>query len=141
MAVLLFAEHDNAELNAATHKAMTAASQLGGDVHVLVAGQGCRAVADQAAKLSGAAKVILVEADHLQHGLAEEMTGLIVPMMDNYDALVAAATNNGKNVLPRVAAMLDVAQVSEITEVKSADTFVRLIYAGNAVQELSLIHI
>ncbi len=136
MAVLLFAEHDNTDLNAATHKAMTAASQIGGDVHVLVAGNDCRAVADQAAKLSGAARVILVEADHLQHGLAEEMTALIVPMMADYDAIVAAATNNGKNIMPRVAAMLDVAQVSEIIEVKSADTFIRLIYAGNAVQEV-----
>ncbi|MEO0619267.1 MAG: FAD-binding protein [Pseudomonadota bacterium] len=136
MTVLLIAEHDNAELNAATHKAMTAASQLGGDVHVLVAGAGCRAVAEQAAKLSGAAKVILAEADHYAHGLAEELAALITPMMSDYDAVVAAATNNGKNVLPRVAAMLDVSQISEITEVKSADTFVRLIYAGNAVQEV-----
>ncbi|MEL7542745.1 MAG: FAD-binding protein [Pseudomonadota bacterium] len=136
MTVLLIAEHDNAELNAATHKAMTAASQLGGDVHVLVAGSGCRAVAEHAAKLSGAVKVILVEADHYAHGLAEELAALITPMMADYDAVVAAATNNGKNVLPRVAAMLDVSQISEITEVKSADTFVRLIYAGNAVQEV-----
>ncbi|MEL6288003.1 MAG: FAD-binding protein [Pseudomonadota bacterium] len=137
MAVLLLAEHDNSELNAATHKAMTAASQLGGDVHVLVAGSGCREVADEAAKLDGAAKVLLADAAQLGNGLAEELTGLVVPMMANYDALIAAATNNGKNVLPRVAAMLDVAQISEITEVKSADTFVRLIYAGNAVQEIT----
>lgn len=136
MAVLLLAEHDNADLNAATHKAMTAASQMGGDVHILVAGNGCRAVADQAARLSGATRVVLVEAEHLAHGLAEEVAALLVPMMADYDCLVAAATNNGKNILPRVAALLDVAQISEIIEVKSPDTFVRLIYAGNAVQEV-----
>ena len=134
MATLLIAEHDNAELNAATAKALTAAAAMGSEVHVLVAGNGCGGVAQEAAKLSGVAKVIVAEAPHLEHRLAEEMAGLIVPMMENYETLVAAATNSGKNICPRVAALLDVAQISDITEVKSADTFERPIYAGNAMQ-------
>ncbi|MEM1371768.1 MAG: FAD-binding protein [Pseudomonadota bacterium] len=134
MAVLLFAEHDNSELNPATAKAMTAAKALGGDVHILVAGQGCRSVADAASKLDGCAKVILVEAPHLEARLAEEFSALILPMMADYDALVAAATASGKNILPRVAAKLDVMQLSDISKVISPDTFERPIYAGNALQ-------
>ncbi len=134
MAILLIAEHDNKTLNPATHKALTAAAAMGGDVHVLVAGAGCRPVAEQAAKLAGVKAVKLAEAAHLEHQLAEEMAGLVVPMMVGYDTVIAAATASGKNILPRVAALLDVAQISEITAVKSADTFERLIYAGNAIQ-------
>jgi electron transfer flavoprotein alpha subunit len=134
MAVLLLAEHDNKTLNPATHKALTAALAIGGDVHVLVAGNSCRAVADAAAKLAGVKGVKLAEAAHLEHHLAEEMAALIVPLMAGYDAILAAATATGKNVMPRVAALLDVAQVSEITAVFSADTFERPIYAGNAIQ-------
>ena len=113
---------------------MTAAKAMGGDVHVLVTGNGCRSVAEGAAKLQGVSKVILAEGAHLEHRLAEEIAGVIVPMMANYDAVVQAATSVGKNVLPRVAALLDVAQLSDITAVKSADTFERGIYAGNAIQ-------
>jgi electron transfer flavoprotein alpha subunit len=134
MAVLLIADHDNKTLNGVTAKAMTAAKAIGGDVHVLVTGNGCRSVAEGAAKLQGVSKVILAEGAHLEHRLAEEIAGVIVPMMANYDAVVQAATSVGKNVLPRVAALLDVAQLSDITAVKSADTFERGIYAGNAIQ-------
>ena len=134
MATLLIAEHDNSELHEATNKALTAAKEMGGDIHVLVAGKGSGAVADAAAKLDGVAKVLHCDDAMFERPLAENMAALIVPMMDGYDALVAAATTNGKNICPRVAAMLDVMQVSEITAVKSADTFERPIYAGNAIQ-------
>ncbi len=134
MAVLLLADHDNATLGAATAKAVSAAKGLGGDIHVLVAGEGCKAVADAAAKLDGIAKVLLADAPHLGRQLAEEMTALIVPMMNGYDALVACSTPSGKNVLPRVAAKLDVMQISDVMKVVSADTFERPIYAGNAIQ-------
>ncbi len=134
MSILLLADHNNAKLGSATLKAMSAAKALGGDVHVLVAGQGCKAVAEQAAKLDGAKKVLLVEAPQLANALAEEMAALIVPMMANYTALIAASTAAGKNVLPRVAAMLDVMQISDIIKVVSPDTFERPIYAGNAIQ-------
>lgn len=134
MAVLLLAEHDNMGLNEATAKAMSAANQLGCDVHVLVAGADCGAVAEAAAKLDGASKVLLADAPHFAHPLAEELAALIVPLMADYEALIAPATANGKNVLPRVAALLDVMQVSDITSVIAPDTFERPIYAGNAVQ-------
>jgi electron transfer flavoprotein alpha subunit len=134
MTILLIAEHDNIALNGATSKAMSAAKEMGGDVHVLVAGDGCAPVAEAAARVDGATKVLLAEAPHLKDKLAEEMAALIVPLMDSYDAVVAPSTATGKNVMPRVAAMLDVMQVSEISAVKSADTFERPIYAGNAVQ-------
>jgi electron transfer flavoprotein alpha subunit len=134
MAVLLIAEHDNASLKDATHKALTAASQMGGDVHVLVAGNKAEGAAKAAAKLSGVAKVLHVETATLERPLAEPMAALIVSLAKAYDHIVAAATTNGKNFMPRVAALLDVMQISDISEVKSADTFVRLIYAGNAVQ-------
>ena len=134
MSVLLIAEHSNSELNAATAKALTAARQLGGDVTVLVAGAGCGAAAEAAAKLDGVAKVLVADAPHLEHMLAEEVAALVVPLMDGYDAAVMPATANGKNIMPRVAAKLDVMQISDITAVKSADTFERPIYAGNAVQ-------
>ncbi len=134
MATLLIAEHDNSELNEATNKALTAAKEMGGDIHVLVAGKGSGAVADAASKLDGVAKVLHCDDAMFERPLAENMAALIVPMMDSYEALVAAATTNGKNICPRVAAMLDVMQVSEITAVKGADTFERPIYAGNAIQ-------
>ncbi len=134
MSALLIGEHTNDALNPATAKALTAAIALGGDVDILIAGNGCQAAADEAAKLSGVRKVIVVEGPHLEHQVAEEVAGLIVPMMANYDALVAPATARGKNVMPRIAAMLDVMQISDITAVKSEDTFERPIYAGNAIQ-------
>ena len=134
MAVLLVAEHDNAGLKDATHKALTAAAQMGGDVHVLVAGHKADGAAKQAAKLAGVKKVLHIEAPELERPLAEPMAANIVALAGGYDHIVAAATTNGKNYMPRVAALLDVMQVSDISEVKSADTFVRLIYAGNAVQ-------
>jgi electron transfer flavoprotein alpha subunit len=133
MAVLLLAEHNNSALNAATAKALSAARALG-DVHVLVAGSGCGGVAQAAAKLDGVSKVLLADAPHLANALAEELTALIVPLMAGHDALVAPATAVGKNVLPRVAALLDVMQVSDVTKVISSDTFERPIYAGNALQ-------
>jgi electron transfer flavoprotein alpha subunit len=134
MAVLLVAEHDNASLKDATHKALTAAARMGGDVHVLVAGNNAGAAAASAAKLDGVSKVLHVESGLLERPLAEPMAALIVALAPAYDHLVAPATGNGKNFMPRVAALLDVMQISDISEVKSADTFVRLIYAGNAVQ-------
>ncbi len=134
MAVLLIAEHDNAHLKDATHKALTAAAQLGGDVHVLVAGNNADAAAAQAAKLQGVAKVLHVDAPQYERPLAEPMAALIVALAGPYDHIVAPATTNGKNYTPRAAALLDVMQISDISEVKSSDTFVRLIYAGNAVQ-------
>ena len=134
MTTLLIAEHSNDGLSEETAKAMAAASEIGAPVDVLVAGNGCQAAADAAAKLDGAAKVLMVEADELAAQLAEPMAALIVSMADSYDTIMAPATTSGKNILPRVAALLDVMQVSEITAVKSADTFERPIYAGNAIQ-------
>jgi electron transfer flavoprotein alpha subunit len=134
MSVLLVADHDNAALSAGNAKAMSAAKALGQDVHVLVAGANCRVVAEAAAKLEGAAKVLLADAPQLGHALAEEMSALIVGMMGSYDAVLAPATASGKNFMPRVAALLDVMQISDIIKVVSADTFERPIYAGNAIQ-------
>ncbi len=134
MAVLLIAEHDNASLKDATHKALTAALQMGGDVHVLVAGYKAEAAAAQAAKLAGVKKVLHAETAALERPLAEPMAATIVALSGAYEHVVAPATTNGKNFMPRVAALLDVMQVSDISEVTSSDTFVRLIYAGNAVQ-------
>ena len=134
MTILLIAEHDNAHLKDATHKALTAAAQMGGDIHVLVAGHNAAGAAAQAAKLSGIAKVLHVESAALERPLAEPMAAVIVELAGSYSHIIAAATTNGKNFMPRVAALLDVMQVSDIAEVVAADTFVRLIYAGNAVQ-------
>jgi len=136
MTTLLIAEHDNASLKDATHKALTAAAQLGGDVHVLVAGHNARAAAEAAAKLAGVAKVRLAEGEAYAHQLAEPLAALIVSLAGDYDAIVAPATTTGKNVMPRVAALLDVMQVSDIVKVLGPDTFERLIYAGNAVQQV-----
>ncbi|MGO7638119.1 electron transfer flavoprotein subunit alpha/FixB family protein [Rhizobium leguminosarum] len=134
MTILLLADHDNASLSDQTAKALTAAAKIGGDVHVLVAGKAAKAAADAAAKLSGVSKVLLAESDELANNLAEPLADLIVSLAGSYDTILSAATSVGKNVLPRVAALLDVAQVSEIIEVISADTFKRPIYAGNAIQ-------
>ena len=136
MTVLLVADHDNSALNSATAKAMSAACEINPDVHILVAGNGCSAVADEAAAIQGAAKVLLAEAPHLEHHLAEEMAALIEPLATQYEAILAAATMTGKNYMPRLAALLDVAQLSDITAVKSPDTFERPIYAGNAIQSV-----
>jgi electron transfer flavoprotein alpha subunit len=134
MAILLVAEHSNSALGGATAKALTAAKSIGGDVHVLVAGQDCKAAAEAAAKLGGVAKVLVADAPQFAHGLAEEVAALIVPLAANYDVIIAPATASGKNVLPRVAALLDVMQISDIIKVISPDTFERPIYAGNALQ-------
>ncbi|MDM9620534.1 electron transfer flavoprotein subunit alpha/FixB family protein [Rhizobium sp. S96] len=138
MAILLLADHDNATLSDQTAKALTAASKIakekGSDVTVLVAGKGAKAAADAAAKLAGVSKVLLAESDELANNLAEPLADLIVSLAAGYDTIIAAATSTGKNVLPRVAALLDVAQISEIIEVVSSDTFKRPIYAGNAIQ-------
>jgi electron transfer flavoprotein alpha subunit len=134
MPTLLFAEHDNNSLKDATHMALTAAKALGSDVDVLVAGKNCRAVADAAAKLDGVKKVLLAEADRYEHMLAEPVAALVVSLAGSYDAIVAPATTNGKNFMPRVAALLDVMQISDITKVVAPDTFERPIYAGNAIQ-------
>jgi electron transfer flavoprotein alpha subunit len=134
MAVLLLAEHDNKSLAPATTKALTAAHAFGTEVDILVVGEGCKPVAEQAAKLDGVRKVLLAEAPHLAQRLAEETAAAVQPLMANYTVLLAPATTMGKNVLPRVAAMLDVAQISDIIEVKSPNTFVRPIYAGNALE-------
>lgn len=134
MAILLLADHDNKDLSDQTAKALTAASEIGGDVHVLVAGKGCKSVADAAAKLNGVAKVLLADDASYEHLLAESTAALIVSLAGSYDVIMAAATANGKNVMPRVAALLDVMQVSDVVTVVSADTFERPIYAGNAIQ-------
>ncbi len=134
MTALLLAEHDNKALKDATAKALTAAKALGGDVHVLIAGKDCRAVADAAAKLDGVAKVLIADAPAYEHMLAEPVAALIVSLAGAYDAIVAPSTANAKNIMPRVAALLDVMQLSDVTKVLGPDTFERLIYAGNAVQ-------
>src|SRR5256886_14046817 len=136
MTTLLLAEHDHATLKDATNKALTAATQLGGEVHVLVAGgsQGTRQAAEAASKLAGVKKVLLAEGDAYVHDLAEPLAALIVALAPSYDAIVAPATSRFKNVMPRVAALLDVMQVSEIIKVVAPDTFERPIYAGNAIQ-------
>ena len=134
MTILLLADHDGKVLSEQTAKALTAAAQIGGDVHILVAGAGVSTVADAAAKLSGVAKVLVADDAAYAHGLAEPLSDLIVSLAASYDVVMGAATALSKSVLPRVAALLDVMQVSEIIEVVSADTFKRPIYAGNAIQ-------
>ena len=134
MATLLLAEHDNKVLKDSTNKALTAARALGGDVHVLVAGSGAKAVADAAAMMEGVAKVLLADGSAYEHMLAEPIAALIVSLAPGYDAIVSPATTTGKNVMPRVAALLDVMQISDVTKVIAPDTFERPIYAGNAIQ-------
>ncbi|TBZ17443.1 MULTISPECIES: electron transfer flavoprotein subunit alpha/FixB family protein [Rhizobium] len=138
MTILLLADHDNSSLSDQTAKALTAAAKIAkdqaSDIHILVAGKAAKPAAEQAAKLAGVSKVLLAESDELANNLAEPLADLIVSLSASYDTIISAATSVGKNVVPRVAALLDVAQVSEIIEVISSDTFKRPIYAGNAIQ-------
>ncbi len=133
MSILVIAEHDNATLKAATLNTVTAASQIGGAITVLVAGHGCGAVAESAAQITGVTKVLLADAPQYAHQLAENVAALVVGLAGGYSHILAPATANGKNTLPRVAALLDVAQLSDVIKVESADTFVRPIYAGNVL--------
>jgi electron transfer flavoprotein alpha subunit len=133
MSALVIAEHDNKSLNKATLHAVTAAAQMGGDVSVLVAGHNCGAIAEAAAKIAGVGKVLLAEGEAYASLLPENLANLVVSLAKNYSHIVAAATSVGKNFLPRVAALLDVAQISDIVAVESPDTFIRPIYAGNAL--------
>ena len=133
MAVLVVVEHDNASLRPATLNAVTAAQKLGGDLHLLVAGAGCDGAAAAAAKVAGVAKVLNADAPHLGHGLAENLAPLLAKLAPGYSHLVAAATTLGKNAMPRAAALLDSQQISDVIAIESPDTFVRPIYAGNAL--------
>lgn len=134
MATLLLADHHEDTLGDATSKALTAAREIGQPVHVLVAGASPKGAAEQAAKLDGVEKVLVASGEHYAHGLAEPFAALILGLMDGYDALVASSSTTGKNILPRVAAKLDVMQVSDISKVVAPDTFERPVYAGNAIQ-------
>lgn len=134
MAILLLADHDNEALSDQTARALTAAGRIGGEVHVLLAGLGAERAAAEAAGLAGVAKVLLADDERLAHGLAEPLAALLLGLSGGYDTLVCAATAVGKSVMPRVAALLDVAQISEIIEVMAPDTFRRPIYAGNAIE-------
>jgi electron transfer flavoprotein alpha subunit len=136
MTTLLIAEHDNKSLKDATNKALTAAKALGAEVHVLVAGKDARPAAEAAAKLDGVNKVLLAEGAQYQHMLAEPLAALVLSLAGRYDAIVTPATTTGKNFMPRVAALLDVMQISDIVKVVAPDTFERLIYAGNALQQV-----
>ncbi|MCM8611319.1 FAD-binding protein [Accumulibacter sp.] len=133
MAILVIAEHDNTSIKAATLHAVTAATKLGGEIHLLVAGSNCAAAAAEAARISGVDKVLLSDAPHYADQSPENVAALLVSIAASYSHLLAAATTSGKNCMPRVAALLDVAQISEISGIESADTFVRPIYAGNVV--------
>src|SRR5690554_83229 len=133
MSILVIAEHDNAHLNPATLKALAAAQQIGGDVHLLVAGADCQAVAEEAAKAAGVSKVIVADNAAYGHFLAENLGELVADLGKDYSHILSPATTTGKNFMPRVAALLDVAQISDILAVESADTFKRPIYAGNAI--------
>ncbi len=134
MTNLVIAEHDNSSLKPATLNTVAAASKLGGDVHILVAGKGAQAVAEAAAKVAGVSKVLLADGDSLEHFLAENVAEQVLAVVaDDYSHVLFPATANGKNVAPRVAAKLDVAQITDIIAVESADTFQRPIYAGNAI--------
>ncbi|PVX62715.1 electron transfer flavoprotein subunit alpha/FixB family protein [Paraburkholderia unamae] len=133
MTILVIAEHDNASVKAATLNTVAAAKKIGGDVHVLVAGHNAQAAADAAAKIAGVAKVLLADAPQLEHGLAENVEATVISIAKNYSHILTPTTAAGKNVTPRIAAKLDVAQISDITAVESPDTFERPIYAGNAI--------
>ncbi|MDB2668381.1 FAD-binding protein [Alphaproteobacteria bacterium] len=134
MNTLLIAEHNNETLSESTVKSATAAAQMDGELHILVAGAGCAAVADQAAKLAGVAKVLLADDEQYAKQLAEQMGALVVSLADGYAAIATPASTNGKNFMPRIAALLDCSQISDITAVIDANTFERPIYAGNAIQ-------
>ncbi len=133
MAALVIAEHDNASLKGSTLNTVTAAAQCGGDVHVLVAGHNAGAAAEAAAKIAGVTKVLVADAPQFADGLAENVAAQVLALAANYSHILAPATAYGKNILPRVAAQLDVGQISEITKVDAPDTFERPIYAGNAI--------
>jgi electron transfer flavoprotein alpha subunit len=133
MSILVLAEHDNQSIKSATLKTITAAAKIGGDIHVLVAGNNAGAAADAAAKITGVSKVLLADAPHLGDELAENVAAQVVALAGAYSHILAPATASGKNILPRVAALLDSQQISEIIAVESADTFIRPIYAGNAM--------
>jgi electron transfer flavoprotein alpha subunit len=133
MTTLIIAEHDNASIRPATLNAVAAAAKIGGDIHVLVAGEGCAAAAQAAAQIAGVSKVIAADGPSLGHQLAENIAAQVLSIAGNYTHILAPATTNGKNVLPRVAAKLDVGQISDIIAVQSADTFQRPIYAGNVI--------
>ncbi|MGE6958334.1 electron transfer flavoprotein subunit alpha/FixB family protein, partial [Brevundimonas sp. NPDC049575] len=134
MAVLVIADHDGSTVRDTTHKTVTAALALSSDVDVLVLGKNAKGVADAAAKITGVRKVLLAEGDAISHGLAEAVEATVLPLAAGYDAVLSPATTDGKNFAPRLAAKLDVAPISDIVEVVSADTFVRPIYAGNALE-------
>lgn len=134
MSVLLLAEHSNGKLAPATGKALSAAKALGGNIDILVAGSGCKPASEAAAKLAGVSKVLIADAPHLANGLAEEVAAVVLSIASGYVAIVAPATSSGKNIMPRVAAHLDVMQISDITKILSPDTFERPVYAGNAIQ-------
>ncbi|WP_395649995.1 electron transfer flavoprotein subunit alpha/FixB family protein [Brevundimonas sp.] len=136
MAVLVIADHDGSAVRDTTHKTVTAALALGSDVDVLVVGSGAKAAADSAAKIAGVRKVLLAESAGLGHQLAEDVEETVLTLAGGYDAILSPATNDGKNFMPRLAAKLDVAPISDIVEVISADTFVRPIYAGNALETI-----
>lgn len=131
--ILVYAEHDNASLKADTLKTVAAAQVIGGDIHLLVAGSNCAAVAEQAAKVNGVSKVLVADNAAYEHQLAENVSALVLELAGDYEHIIATALSIGKNFMPRVAALLDVAQISDIIAVESADTFVRPIYAGNAI--------
>ena len=133
MSILVFAEHDNSTLKADTLKTVAAAQAMGGDIHILVAGSNCQAVAEQAAKANGVSKVFVADNAAYEHQLAENVSLLVTDLAGDYEHILATASTTGKNFMPRVAALLDVAQISDIIAVESADTFVRPIYAGNAI--------
>ena len=133
MSILVFAEHDNNELKADTLKTVAAAQAIGGDIHLLVAGANCAAVAEQASKVNGVSKVLVADNAAYEHQLAENVSLLVTELAADYEHIIATALTTGKNFMPRVAALLDVAQISDIIGVESADTFVRPIYAGNAI--------
>ena len=133
MSILVIAEHDNSTLKADTLKTVAAAQKIGTDIHLLVAGHNCQAVAEQAAKVNGVSKIMVADNSAYEHQLAENVSLLVTELAGDYQHILATALTTGKNFMPRVAALLDVAQVSDIIDVVSEDTFVRPIYAGNAI--------
>ena len=133
MSILVFAEHDNSTLKADTLKTVAAAQAIGGDIHLLVAGSNCQSIAEEAAKVNGVSKVLVADNAAYEHQLAENISLLVTELAGDYDHILATALTTGKNFMPRVAALLDVAQISDIIAVENADTFVRPIYAGNAI--------
>lgn len=133
MSILVYAEHDNNTLKAETLKTVTAAQAIGGDIHLLVAGSNCQNVANEAAKVNGVSKVLVADNATYEHQLAENVSLLVTELAADYEHIIATALTTGKNFMPRVAALLDVTQISDIIGVESSDTFVRPIYAGNAI--------